>query len=77
MDELVQKNSKSPNIELVIMLAMVNHLRSHVLKCAAESVALAFSHLASVVLFHFTLTRPPEVTNFEHIILVYQQIFWL
>ena len=59
------------------MLAMVNHLRSHVLKRAAEGLTLAFRHIALSILFHLALTSPTEVTNFKHVILVYQQVFRL
>ena len=37
MNKLVEENSESPNIKLVVMLAMIDHFRSHVLESTAES----------------------------------------
>lgn len=41
VDELVQKNSKSPHVELVVVLPMVNHFRRHVFQSTAKSVSLS------------------------------------
>ena len=53
MHQLVQKDTERPDVKLVVVLAMVDHLRRHILECAAESIALAFIQLPIVVHVHF------------------------
>ena len=61
----------------MIVLSMIDHLWGHILQSSTESIALTFVHLSVTILLEITLTSPAEVANFEHVIAVDEQIFWL
>ena len=78
MYQFKEQDSQRPDIQLVVMLAIVDHFRCHILQSTAESVSLTFVDLAIVgVLREIALTSPAKVANFEHIILIDKQVFWL
>ena len=77
VDQLVEQDAKRPDVQLVVVLPMVDHLRCHVLECATEGVALALVELAIVVHVHLTFTRPAKVADLQHVVLVHEQVFWL
>ena len=56
---------------------MVDHLGSHVLQRAAESVALSLVQVTIGIRLDLTLTGPSEIANFEHVILVDEQVLRL
>jgi len=59
------------------MMAMVDHLRRHVLKSAAKGVSLPLIHVAIGIHVDLTFTSPAKIANLQHVILIYQQVFWL
>ena len=77
VDQLVEQDAERPDVQLVVVLPMVDHLRCHVLECATEGVALAFVELAIVVHVHLAFTRPAKVADLQHVVLVHEQVFWL
>ena len=68
--QFVEQDAKRPHVQLMIMLAMVDHFRCHILQRATEGVALPFVQLSVGVLIHLPFTRPPEVTNLQHIVFI-------
>ena len=64
MNKLVEENSESPNIKLVVMLAMIDHFRSHVLKSTAKSVTLTLVSISIIIFINFTFASPAEITYF-------------
>ena len=77
MAEFVEQDAERPHIQLVVVLAMIYHFRCHILQRATERVALPFVHLAVSVEIHLTFTRPPEVTNLQHVVIIDEQILRL
>ena len=62
----------------MVVLAIINHFRRHILQCTAKSISLTFIHLAIVrILRKIALTRPPKVAYFQHVVLIHQQILRL
>jgi len=70
VDKLVKQDSEGPDVQLVIMLPVVYHFRSHVLESTAKSVSLPLERLALRVRIHLTLARPAEVANLEHVVFI-------
>ena len=52
----------------MVVVFVLNHLRSHILQSATESVSL---------LHMVRLHAPPKITNFDDISILNQDIFWL
>ncbi len=77
VDEFIQKDTKCPDVEHMIVLSVIDHFWRHILQCSTKSVSLTFIHLSIWVLFHLTFASPAEVTNFEQVILVDQKILRL
>ena len=59
----------------MVVLPVINHFRRHILQCPAKSVPLTLVHLTVIVLVKLTLTGPPKVANFQHVVLVDEQVF--
>ena len=68
MAQLIQQNPQGPHVDFMIVRLVVDHLGSHVLQRAAESVALLIG-----ILFN----TPAEIANFDRLVLTDQQIFRL
>lgn len=68
MDQFVQENSEWPDVEGVIMILVLDHLGSHVFKCATEGVSL---------LHMVWLNTPSEVANLDDVTLLYQNVLRL
>ena len=64
MNKLVEENSEGPNIKLVVMLAMIDHFRSHVLESTAKSVTLTLISISIIIFINFTFASPAEITYF-------------
>ena len=59
------------------MMAMIDHLWSHVLEGTAKSVPLALIRIPIVVFIDLTLAGPPEITDFQNVVFIDEQVFRL
>ena len=64
MHKLVEEDSEGPNIQLVVMLAMIDHFGSHVLESTAKSVTLTLISISIIIFIDLTLAGPAEITYF-------------
>jgi hypothetical protein len=67
MDKFVQENTKRPYVKRVVVSLVLNHLGRHVLKCSAECISL----LRVVRLY-----TPAEITDFNDVTLLDQDVLW-
>ena len=75
MDKLVKQDAQGPDIDLVIMGLLIEHLRCHIFKCTTEGLTLLH-----VTQFLFQLKCPSEITNLDNVAILAlkdQQILWL
>lgn len=68
MNELVEQDAQGPDVERVIVVLVLNHLRSHVLESPAKGVPL---------LHVIRLHTPPEITDLNDIPVFDKNILWL
>ena len=69
MDKFVEKDAEGPDIKLVVMVTMIDHLRRHVFERPAECVPLPFI-LLIIYFLNLAFDGPAEVANLEHIIFI-------
>ena len=62
MDKLVDQDSKSPDIDFVVVLFFIGHLRGHVLVRSAESGSLLVD----------VFSGPSEVADLDVLIIIEQ-----
>lgn len=68
MNKLIQQDAQRPNVKCMIMILVLYHLRSHVLKSTAKGISL---------LHMIRLHTPSEVTDFDNVSVFDKYIFWL
>ena len=77
VNKFVEEDSEGPHVQLVIVLPMVYHFRSHILKRTAKSVPLTFVEITIFSLVHLAFASPTEVADLEHVVFVDQQVLRL
>ena len=68
VDKLVKQDTKGPDVECVVVIFVLDHLRCHVLKRAAEGVSLL--HVVG-------LDAPAEITDFDDVPLLDEDVLGL
>lgn len=67
VDQLVEKNTQRPYIKCMVVIFILDHFRGHVLKSSAKSISL---------LHMIRLYTPTEITDFDDISILDENIFW-
>lgn len=68
MDKFEQKNAQGPDVNLVVMRLICNHLWSHVFQSPTKRVPLFLFHSRRVWIIGGFYT-PPKVADLKHIVL--------
>jgi hypothetical protein len=75
--QLKQEDAECPRVNLVIVGQLFNHLRSHVLECAAVRCTHVVRHVNRVIRVSACFCARAEVTHLECIVLGQQHVLGL